>query len=104
MFSEEIERTVNWAAGSQYFKLPHEIPMYLKERNSHNILLASYMTVRTNCEEACSTKLLTDIPEEFQAEYRQGSRIAQYNLKTVNDDLSKSLDSCVRRCFGISIH
>lgn len=69
----------------------------VRDRVANNLLLAGFITVGKNCENACSSKLLND---ENREEYLKDARIAQINLKSKNDDLQKSLDSCIRRCFG----
>jgi len=72
----------------------------LKQRFSNELLLSAYTVVRSNCEEACSAKLLADVSDELKQEYRNNTNISQVALKSRNDDLQRSLDSCVRRCFG----
>jgi hypothetical protein len=100
MFSESDNTAVNYYFGSPYRLSEKNVPITLKERLAHNTLLASFMVIRQNSEEACSLKLLQDLSEEKQKEYRVNSTIGQNGLKLINDDLSKSFDACIRRSFG----
>ncbi len=104
MFSEENENLINYHFGSSYRVLDIPNNQTLKNRHAHDILLASYTLVRSNCEDACSAKLLGELSDDKKKEYRENTKISQITLKTVNDQLQKDLDSCLRRCFGILIN
>lgn len=69
-------------------------------RKAHNLLLVSYMTVRSNCEDSCATDLLSNLPEDEVDFYRKNSKIGQMDLKEIINPTSRGLDSCIRLCFG----
>jgi len=72
----------------------------LRERKANNLLMASFITIRRNCEEACSQKMLNDVSEDIKDDCKKNSRISQITLKSNNDELQKGFDACIRRCFG----
>jgi hypothetical protein len=100
MFSSKEDTVVDYSPGNVYNILPINLPYSLKNLYANNILMSGYMVVRSNCEEACSAKLLGDISDEEKSEYRENSKIGQSKFKTRSDDLQNSFDSCLRRCFG----
>jgi predicted AlkP superfamily phosphohydrolase/phosphomutase len=104
MFSERDETIVDYAPVSGLPKTGFFIPVSASKTQVQDILTSSFIVVRNNCEEACSQKLLSEVSESQKQEYRNNSKLGQNHLKTiVNDDLMKSFDSCIRRCFSIFI-
>lgn len=101
MFSEPDATPVSYHPGTTYRVNSNTPVLNLKTRDTHDLLLASFMVVRQNCEEACSQKILEGLSDERQQEYRESSKISQNSIKTIKDDMSNNLDSCIRRCFGI---
>jgi hypothetical protein len=100
MFSENDNTPINYQGGYRYLKQSFHFPYRLKQQYSYNILLSAYSTIRTNCEEACSLKLLSELSDEAKQEVRENSKISQIYLKSINDDVQIGFDSCLRRCFG----
>ena len=100
MFSQKDNTTVNYHHGpiTQYSSF--YLPLTKKQRTANDILISAFTVVRSNCEEACSQKLLQDLSDEAKQEYRKNSRISQISLKSMNDETQKGLDGCIRRCFG----
>lgn len=101
MFSEPDDSPVYYHPGSPHAIADRAGVLSLKDREAHDILLSSFMVVRKNCDDTCSQKILEGLSDEKQLEYRENSKIGQSTLKTIKDDLSTGLDSCIRRCFGI---
>lgn len=104
MFSDSNETIVNYHKGSRYHLASFQEPLTLENRKAKNLLLSSYMLVRSNCEDACANKILADISDENKTAYRENSKIAQISLRSIKDSLSLNLDSCIRRCFGINLY
>ncbi len=100
MFSQEDNTAVNYNAGYQLTTPSLVSPYRLKQQFSYNLLLSGFSVIRTNCEEACSSKLLAELSDEDKQETRDNSKISQINMKTRQDDTQNSFDSCLRRCFG----
>ncbi len=100
MFTHEDDTPISYSSAGRSVRRPFYLPFSLKQRFSNELLLSAYTVVRSNCEEACSAKLLSDVSDELKQEYRNNTNISQVALKSRNDDLQGSLDSCVRRCFG----
>jgi predicted AlkP superfamily phosphohydrolase/phosphomutase len=103
MFSEKDETIVDYNPVSVFFKTGIINPVHADRSLAQDILVSSFMVVRNNCEEACSQKLLSEVSDSQKQEYRNNSKISQNYLKTVDDDLMRSFDSCIRRCFS-NIH
>jgi len=102
MFSfSQDETAINYSTGSEYGLVPINLPLNLKTIYSNNVLSSAYTVVRSNCEEACSAKLLSELSDEEKSEIRQNSKLSQIKLKTRNDNTQIQFDSCLRRCFGI---
>jgi hypothetical protein len=100
MFSEPDSTIVDYSPGTIY-RVPEYTPSISeKEIKNKNVLLASFMVVRTNCEEACSSKLLSNLDENEQKTYRELSQIGQTTLREFNDDITRNMDSCIRSCFS----
>lgn len=99
MFSTD-EKIIDFSKNSQY-----EIPTAIDEihnkatLNAFTKLIASYSIIRNNCEQACNTKLLSELPESEQNDIITNSRIAQVSMKSRGDLLMQQFDSCIRRCF-----
>jgi len=100
MFSEKENTAVDYHPGSLISVAGNTSPISLKSRQANTLLLASYMTVRSNCEELCSNDLLNELPDDEKDLYRRNSRIGQNNIKEIINYTSKSMDSCIRRCFS----
>jgi hypothetical protein len=100
MFSQIDNTIVNYHYGTVSQKDSFYFPYTTKQRHSYNLLSSAYTVVRTNCEDACSQKILSDMTDELKKEYRDNSKIGQMKLKSLNNDTQISLDSCIRRCFG----
>jgi hypothetical protein len=100
MFSEPDETIVDYSMRSEWQRIGHQFPTFLRHQYARDILMSTFMVVRNNCEEACSQKLLSDLNDEKREEYRLNSKISQNSLKSLDDPLMRSLDSCIRRCFG----
>jgi hypothetical protein len=99
MFSEPEETIVDYSVRSRWQETGLHFPTYLKQQYARDILMSSFMVIRNNCEEACSTKLLQDLNDESRDEIRQNSKL-QDSLRSLDSPLSKSFDSCIRRCFS----
>jgi hypothetical protein len=102
MFSEQDDTIINYSSSyPEYVTHPGiYFPYKLKQQYLYNILTSAYTTIRTNCEEACSQKLLVDLSDEDKQELRNNSKISQIHLKSRSDDIQFNFDSCIRRCFG----
>ena len=100
MFSQKDDTAISYHYGTEYQRQPLYLPFTLKQKFANNALLSAFTVVRSNCEEACSQKLLADLSDELKQEYRDNSKIAQVSLKSKNDSTQVGLDSCIRRCFG----
>jgi hypothetical protein len=100
MFSQKDDTAISYHYGTAHGRQPLYLPFSLKQKFANNALLSAFTTVRGNCEEACSQKLLADLSDEIKQEYRDNSKIAQVSLKSKNDSTQQGLDSCIRRCFG----
>lgn len=104
MFSEKENFAVDYHTGSLASTAGITTPLSLKTRKANTYLLASYITVRENCEEVCSNDLLNGLPDDEKEFYRKNSQIGQNNIKEVLNSTSKALDGCIRRCFGNIIY
>lgn len=100
MFSQKDDTAISYHYGTENNRQPLYLPFSLKQKFANNALLSAFTTVRGNCEEACSQKVLADLVEDAKQEYRDNSKIAQISLKSNNDSTQDALDSCIRRCFG----
>lgn len=100
MFCDYNDTVINYYEGT-IFNVPERTsPLQIENTIASELNLARFMTVRANCSTACSKKLLADLPEEEQNAYIENAKTAQNNLKKINNNLSKELDSCIRGCFG----
>jgi hypothetical protein len=99
MFSSQDDTIINYVAGLKAYTFPLNIPYEVKEKHANNVLISAYTTIRANCEEACSVKLLSDYSDEEKVEYRNNSKISQIRLKTRDNETQLSFDSCLRKCF-----
>jgi len=100
MFSQKDDTAISYHYGTENNRQPLYLPFSLKQKFANNALLSAFTTIRGNCEEACSQKVLADLVEDVKQEYRDNSKIAQISLKSNNDSTQDALDSCIRRCFG----
>jgi hypothetical protein len=100
MFSEHDETIVDYNPVSSFHKEGITYPYNATKSLAQDFLVSSFMVIRNNCEEACSTKLLSEVSDSQKQEYRNNSKISQHHLKTIDDDLMRSFDSCIRRCFS----
>jgi hypothetical protein len=103
MFVDLDDSVINYYQGTEFNVPERTSPLTTDFRVNSELNLARFMTVRNNCSTACSKKLLADLPEEEQNSYLQNAKIGQNNLKTINNNLSKELDSCIRGCFSKKI-
>jgi len=101
MFSDENGISVDYHPGTSFTLTGRPHSLSIESRQANTLLLASFMTVRNNSEEACSNALLKDLSEEDQAMYRENSKIGQNNIKLISNDTSRSFDACIRRSFSI---
>ncbi len=100
MFSENDETIVDYNPVSAFFKTGIYNPVHANNSLAQDVLTSSFMVVRNNCEESCSQKLLSEVSDNQKQEYRNNSKLSQNYLKTIDDDLMRSFDSCIRRCFS----
>ena len=101
MFSDPNQIAISYYHGSEDAVPERNSPMMEDKRETSEMNLARFMTVRANCNTACSKTNLEELPEEEQNLYIENSKIAQNGLKKMNNDLSNKFDSCIRGCFGI---
>ena len=101
MFSDPNQIAINYYVGTDSSVPERNSPMNEDRRDTSEMNLARFMTVRANCSTACSKANLADLSEEEQNSYIENSKSGQNGLKKINDDLSKKFDSCIRGCFGI---
>ena len=100
MFSEKESSPVDYHYGTTNGYAGLHPPLSLKDRKANTLMLASYMTVRSNCEELCSNDVLNGLPEDEKSFYRSNSHFGQSTKKEIINSTSKALDGCIRRCFG----
>lgn len=99
MFSSD-EKIIDFAKNSDYGIPTATDELHNKSTlSAFNKLLASYSIIRNNCEQACNSKLLSELPESEQSDIINNSRISQFSMKSRGDSLMQQFDSCIRRCF-----
>ncbi len=100
MFSDPNQIAINYYHGTRDDVPERNSPLNEDRRQSSELNLARFMTVRANCSTACSKANLADLSEEEQNQYIENAKTAQNALKNINNDLSRKFDSCIRGCFG----
>jgi len=100
MFSDPNQISINYYHGTEHAVPEKNSPMDEDKRQTSEMNLARFMTVRANCSDACSKANLADLSEEEQNLYIENAKTAQNRLKKINNDLSNKFDSCIRGCFG----
>lgn len=100
MFSDSSDTVINYYIGSPFNVPERNSPMTDEARENSQLNLARFMTVRTNCNTACSKLHLSELSEDERNAYIENAKTAQNNLKKFNNDLSAKFDSCIRSCFG----
>lgn len=101
MFSDPNQIAISYYEGTVASVPERNSPMMEDRRETSEMNLARFMTVRANCNTACTKVNLADLPEEEQNLYIENAKTAQNGLKKMNNDLSRTFDSCIRGCFGI---
>ena len=59
-------------------------------------LLAAYTVIHPNCEKACAENF-EDLEEKNL--YLENSRVNHKNLRQINNQYTKGIESCIRKCF-----
>lgn len=100
MFSDANDTIINYYQGSHFNVPERNSPICGDSRKKSELNLARFMTVRSNCDTACSKLNLTDLSEAERKDYVENAKVAQNSLKKINNDLSQKYESCIRSCFG----